>query len=206
MQRGLGAFVRASRPAACAVRWTSGNACGPAGHGGSIVTALTLALVDYWTALPSRSKSARLRGVEELRRRVESGALEPSALVPSALGDPDEDVVFGATSAWLSAQSDAVTAACDATEWVRRGLAINRGAVFAALLARGDEAVNSHLRRLRLGLSADEVATVCRHASRRHCEWTQAFLCEWHELLDGEATAPARACLAASLAERARVA
>ena len=170
------------------------------------MTALTLALVDYWTALPSRSKSARLRGVEELRRRVESGALEPSALVPSALGDPDEDVVFGATSAWLSAQSDAGAAACDATEWVRRGLAINRGAVFAALLARGDDGLNDRLQRLRLLLSADDVETVCRCAGGRPCPRTRAFLGEWLNLLDGESTARERSCLAGTIEERARVA
>lgn len=170
------------------------------------MTALTLALVDYWTALPTRSRSARLRGVEELRRHVESGALEPAALVPLALADPDEDVVFGATSAWLSAQADAGAAAGDATEWVRRGLALNRGAVFAALLARGDEALNDRLQRLRLLLSADDVETVCRCAGGRPCPRTRAFLGEWLDLLDGEATARERSCLAGTLEEPARVA
>lgn len=170
------------------------------------MTALTLALVDYWTALPSRNKSARLRAVNELRRRVESGAIDPAALVPSALGDPDEDVVFGATSAWLSAQVDAGAAVRDATEWVRRGLAINRGAVFAAMLARGDEALNDRLQRLRLLLSAADVETVCRCAGDLSCPRTRAFLGEWLELLDGEATARERSCLAGALEGRARVA
>jgi hypothetical protein len=173
------------------------------------MTALTLALVDYWTALPTRTKATRLRAVEDLRRRIEAGDADPAALLPSALGDADEDVVFSAASAWLAAgtgATSAIEAARDPVEWVRRGLAINRGAVFAALLSRGDEAVNGLLLRLRLGLSADEVETVCRYAVRRRCLRTQGFLRDWIDLLEGEATARERACLAGTLEERARVA
>jgi hypothetical protein len=170
------------------------------------MTALTLALVDYWTALPSRNKSVRLRGVDEIRRRVESGVLEPAALLPAALGDADEDIVFAAASAWLAARVDATASAHDAMEWVRRGLAINRGAVFAALLARGDEGLNEGLQRLRLLLSADDVEAVCRRASGC-CPRTRAFLGDWLDLLDGEASAAReRASLAGALASRARVA
>lgn len=170
------------------------------------MTALTLALVDYWTALPSRTKSARLRTVEDLRRRVDSGTLEPAVLLPPALGDADEEVVFRATSAWLSAHEDVVAAAGEASEWVRRGLAINRGAVFAALLALAEEAVNERLLRLRLVLSSDDVETLCRCTSRRNCPRTRAFFGDWLDLLEGAAAARERASLADVLSSRVRVA
>ena len=110
--------------------------------------------------------------------------------------------MFAATSAYVGVVRDARernAAAHDATEWVRRGLAINRGAVFAALLALGDDGINERLLSLRLALSADDVATVCRRAARRSCERSRAFLHEWHELLFGEGMACEREQVAASL-------
>jgi hypothetical protein len=71
--------------------------------------------------------------------------------------------------------------------------------VFAALLLRGEERVNEKLLPLRLALSEDDVATVCRRVARRSCERSRAFLQEWHELLSGDATARQRAHIAASL-------
>jgi hypothetical protein len=79
----------------------------------------------------------------------------------------------------------------DAVEWVRRSLALNRGAVFAALLLRGDDRINEKLLPLRLTLSADDVATVCRRAACEPCERSRAFLREWHDLVSAEVTAQA---------------
>ena len=173
------------------------------------MNALTSALVDYWITLPTRPKASRLRAVAELRQPIESGDLSPLALLPYALGDGDEDVVFAATSAWVASRpepSAAEAAAAEAIEWVRRGLAINRGAVFAALLSRGDESLNERLSRLRLGFSVREVETICRHVARRRSAAAQAFLSDWHLLLQDDAPAGVRDCLARSLEECARVA
>ncbi len=173
------------------------------------MNALTSALVEYWTALPARPKANRLRAVAELRQPIESGELSPAALLPYALGDGDEDVVFAATSAWVALRpepSAAESAAADAVEWVRRGLALNRGAVFAALLSRGDESLNGRLRGLRLGFAEHEVETICRHVARRRSAAAQAFLGDWHLLLQDGAEAGVRDCLARSLEECARVA
>jgi hypothetical protein len=160
------------------------------------------ALIDYWQKLPARSAASRRRGLDEARRRVDDGERGADHLVPYALADHDEDVVFAATAAYVGVVRDVVgrnAAAQDAAEWIRRGLAINRGAVFAALLALGDAGVNEHLRSLRLALSVDDVATVCRRAGRRSCERSRAFLHEWHELLSGESTGRERAQVAAML-------
>jgi len=153
------------------------------------MNSITPALIDYWQKLPARSAASRRRSLEEARRRVDTGERNADSLVPYALADHDEDVVFAATAAYVGAirgAGDRNAAANDAAEWVRRGLALNCGAVFAALLALSDEGINERLLPLRLALSADDVATVCRRAARRPCERSRAFLWEWHELL-GEA-------------------
>ena len=173
------------------------------------MNALTSALVDYWITLPARPKANRLRAVAELRQPIESGELPPSALLPYALGDADEDVVFAATSSWVALRPDPSTAevaAVEAIEWVRRGLAINRGAVFAALLSRGDESLNERLRGLRLGFVGDEVETVCRHVERRRSVAARELLGDWHQLLQDDADAGVRDRLARSLEECAQVA
>ena len=174
------------------------------------MNSITPALIDYWRKLPAQSAASRRQYLDETRSRVASGERGAESLVPFALADHDEDVVFVATSAYVGVVRDALernAAAHDATEWVRRGLAINRGAVFAALLALGDDGINERLLPLRLALSADEVATVCRRAARRSCERSRAFLHEWHNLLFGDATAREREHVAATLGiGRARVA
>jgi hypothetical protein len=167
------------------------------------MNSITPALIDYWRKLPARSAATRRRSLEEARSRVDAGERSADTLVPYALADHDEDVVFAATAAYVGVVRDASernAAAHDAAEWVRRGLAINRGAVFAALLALGDEGVNERLLPLRLALSAEEVSTVCRRAARRPCERSRAFLQEWHELLGEAALDPGRRHLSGVLA------
>jgi hypothetical protein len=166
------------------------------------MNSITPALVDYWRKLPAQSAASRRQYLEETRNRVASGERGPESLVPFALADHDDDVVFAATAAYVGVVRDVLernAAAHAATEWVRRGLAINRGAVFAALLSLGDDGINERLIPLRLALSTDDVATVCRRAARRSCERSRAFLHEWHELLFGEATERERELVAASL-------
>jgi hypothetical protein len=154
------------------------------------MNSITPELIDYLRKLPTRPAASRRQILEEAQRRVASGESGAESLVPFAIADHDDEVVFAATWAYVGVLRDAGernAAAHDATEWVRRGLAINRGAVFAALLALGDDGINQRLLPLRLALSADDVATVCRRAARRSCERSRAFLDEWHELLFGEA-------------------
>jgi hypothetical protein len=156
------------------------------------MNSITPALIDYWRKLPGRSAALRRSALEDLRRRVEAREQEPAALIAYALGDVDEDVVFGATTGYLGAAHSTTavgtSASTDTIEWIRRGLALNRGAVFAALLSRGDDDINARLLPLRLALSTEEIATVCRRAARKPCDRSRAFLREWHELLAGEVT------------------
>lgn len=171
------------------------------------MNAISNALIDYWHRLPVTPASTRFRNLERACQHVRDGQLAPEALVPYALADSDEDVVYAAVLHYLDSsrpQDPGRNAALDdALEWIRRHLALNRGAVFAAILGRGDPALNECLSSLRLTLSADEVATVARRAARRPCPHSRQFLRDWFELLSGEGVRPEREHLAAALGEGA---
>lgn len=166
---------------------------------------LTTALISYWHRLPSESPAARRKALDTTRERIRAGLESPAALVPFALGDVDDAIVITATRDYVAAAVGTRTAADEAigevTDWVRRGLALNRGAVFGALLALGEERIERRLAGLRLTLSASEVEAACR-AIGPATGRVAAFVREWLELLaEG---APQRECraLAGSLDAR----
>ena len=148
---------------------------------------MTSALISYWHRLPAESPSARRKTLDSIRERVRAGLESRSALVPFALGDVDDGIVEAATQAYAAAGagSNDSDASFEATEWVRRGLALNRGAVFAALLAAGDALVRERLATQRLTLSAEEVAVVCRQLPAAPAQSIVKFLQEWAELVEG---------------------
>ena len=148
---------------------------------------MTSALISYWHRLPAESPSVRRKTLDSIRERVRAGLEARSALVPFALGDVDDGIVAAATLAYATAGdgSNDADASCEATEWVRRGLALNRGAVFAALLAAGDAVVRERLAAQRLTLSAEEVAVVCRQLPDAPAQSIVEFLQEWVELVEG---------------------
>jgi hypothetical protein len=170
---------------------------------------ITPALIDYWQKLPALSVASRRRHVAETCRRVRAGELPVVALVPYALGDDDEDVVATAAAAFTGANESGAelrqSAIEDAIEWIRRGLALNRGAVFAALLAAGDAGVNERLAPHRLTLSAGEVVTVCRRVASDRRKATREFLRNWLELLGGDTSRNDAAAISSALAAVAGV-
>jgi hypothetical protein len=148
---------------------------------------ITPVLIDYWHRLPASPVHQRRHHAQESCSSVRAGRLPVDALLPFVLGDPDEEVVFSATVAYVGSNREgaAVRRAVidDAIEWVRRGLVLNRGAVFAALLAKGDPRINARLLPLRLTLGQEEVSTVCRRVDHDARRPTRKFLREWAELL-----------------------
>jgi hypothetical protein len=151
---------------------------------------MTTALIDYWQRLPAQSAAARRQHLALACEDVSSGRLAPDALLTFALGDVDDEIVRQATHAYLEAAAgrasrERAPAVTDACEWVRRDLALNRGAVFAALLESGEAAVIERLGSLRLALPLEVVATVCRLLGERPSGTSVRFLREWHELLAG---------------------
>jgi len=112
----------------------------------------TSALISYWHRLPAESPAVRRLNLAALRDDVRAGLRPPDALVTVILGDIDDEIVLAGTRAYLegcvSSPTGKRAATVDAAvEWVRRGLALNRGAVFAALLATAMPSYSSVSRR-----------------------------------------------------------
>lgn len=167
---------------------------------------LTRQLVVYWREVAQHDTATRLRRLAATCDAVRSGAASPRVLRVPALGDPAEPIVIAAVTEYVGTFPVSVerhrAVVAEATDWIRRGLALHRAAVFAALLALGDEQVNEGLAGLRLGLTQAELECVCRGATARPSRATCAFLAEWLAVLEA-AERPddaARACVAAALA------
>ena len=109
-----------------------------------------------------------------------------SELLPFALGDMDEEIVYRATiaflSPWSATDSPSHERLTDAIEWVRRRLALNCAAVFAALMSLGDAAVLERLRPVRVALDDDERACVLRRLSGHPSAPIAEFLESWTAL------------------------
>ena len=146
---------------------------------------MTSALISYWHRLPAVSPVVRRKTLDAIRERVRAGFETRSALVPFALGDVDDGLVVTATQAYVAASPGPADADAlnEATEWVRRGLALNRGAVFGALLALEDGRIVERLAALRLVLSAAEVETTCRVLGPQPHPQALAFLRDWADLV-----------------------
>lgn len=143
------------------------------------------ALISYWHRLPAESPAARRKTLDAIRDRVRAGLEARSALVPFALGDVEDGIVAEATQAYAAAPAGATDADArtEATEWVRRGLALNRGAVFGALLALEDERIVERLAALRLVLSAAEIEAIGRVLGAEPGPRATGFLRDWLELI-----------------------
>jgi len=146
---------------------------------------MTSALISYWHRLPAESPVARRKTLDAIRERVRAGLEPRSALVPFALGDVDDGIVVAATQAYVAAGPALADGGApgEATEWVRRGLALNRGAVFGALIALEDERILERLAGLRLVLSAAEAGTARDVLGPRPGPLSLAFLADWADLV-----------------------
>jgi hypothetical protein len=161
----------------------------------------TPVLIDYWKRLPTTSVDERRTALDRLCGQEPGGGFNRPALLPYALADDDETVVHRATLAYVAPRGVVRNidraAVDDALEWIRRRLALNRGAVFAALLALDDEDVTAALAGLRLSLDAHEAATVFRRGARTGCPRARDFLEGWQELAGLPRTQPSGALAAA---------
>ena len=150
---------------------------------------LTAALVVYWKQLPGRPPAERRAALEALRHEVRSGAAPPRALATVALGDPDAAIVTAAASAYVNARPMTIerraAAVTDVIEWIRRDLALDRAALFTALLSQGDPVVAKQLEGLRLTLTPDETTRVRQACAPPASAVVVTFLEEWRQLLYG---------------------
>jgi hypothetical protein len=145
-------------------------------------------LIRYWQALPRHDTRQRRAWLDACRESVRTGAATTRVFAVQALGDCDEDIVFTAVTEYLGALPVSVerrqAAVEDTLDWIRRGLALNRGALFAAVLLRGDGVIDEALGGLRLILTHAECEVVCRRAAERPSGATRVFLAEWLALME----------------------
>jgi len=169
---------------------------------------LTPVLLRYWNQLPRVHVTERRRWLESTRACVHRSETSPRAFVLHALGDHDEEIVHQATLEYAGRHPVSLerrqAAVEEAVDWIRRGLALNRGAVMAALLSLADPTLVDALGGLRLILAREEVEVVCRRAASIPSRVVREFLAGWLELLDAcEAPDPAvREIVAAALVQQ----
>ena len=172
----------------------------------SLPAELTPVLMRYWHELPHRMPEHRRQLLDAIRARLRAGELTPRALVPFVLGDAEEGIVATAVIDYLGTHPASIerrqAAIDELLDWVRRGLALNRAAVFSTLLGVADPVINDGLGGLRLTLTHPEIEAICRRAADKPSGLTRAVLQDWLLLLDasGQPDPVARAHVAATLA------
>lgn len=151
------------------------------------------ALRDYWTWLRTADRECRHELAERLRQAVEQGRAGLRAWVPIILGDTDFDLVRAAVHAYVDARPASLEQLerrnADAIDWIRRSLALNRAAIFAALLDTADETLLARLTGLRSRLSETEAQAVWQACAGRD-DATREFLDEWREICAWDAVNP----------------
>jgi hypothetical protein len=155
---------------------------------GQRTTVGSMRLLDYWRSTLPLPVAARRRALDAVYLRARRDAAAAADLVSFALGDPDEEIVYRATLAHVECARRtgprATTPVRGAIEWVARGLALNRAAVFAALASLDDESVLEMLRPFRLVLDEAECVVVHRRLKLHPAGATREFLRAWAELRD----------------------
>lgn len=148
--------------------------------------AVSTRLLDYWRVTLPLPVGARRRALDAVCAAARRDAAMVADMLPFALGDCDEEIVYRATLAYVGAfpRQAGLASTADAIEWVRRRLALNCAAVFAALLSLGDDHVLDRLLPLRSTLAADEFAVIRRRLGAECPEPARTFLRAWIDLLD----------------------
>ncbi len=154
-----------------------------AGARGAAPAAVTAALMRYWQELRLASVTQRRWVIAELHAAVRRGETTSRAWLPVAVGETDPGLVREAVLGYLGGTPVSIErrelATGDALDWIRRGLALNRVAVFVALLQLGDVTINERLAGLRGRLNDAEAAAVWRAFA--DCDGTPGgdFIAEW---------------------------
>jgi hypothetical protein len=154
-----------------------------AGARGAAPAAVTAALMRYWQELRLASVTQRRWVVAELRAAVRRGETTSRSWLPVAVGETDPGLVRDAVLGYLGGAPVSIErrdlAVGDVLDWIRRGLALNRVAVFVTLLQLGDVTINERLAGLRGRLNGAEAAAVwCAFAE---CDSSPSgdFIADW---------------------------
>lgn len=154
------------------------------------------ALCDYWGWLRAADRDRRHALAGRLRQAVEQGRTGLRAWVPVILGDTDFELVRAAARAYVDARPVSLEQlerrVADTLDWIRRGLALNRAAVFVALLETADETLLPRLAGLRGRMSAAEAQAVWQACAGLHDDATRGFLDEWRARHEGDVVSSGR--------------
>ena len=154
-----------------------------AGARGAAREETSSALTRYWQELQSSSVTQRQWVATELRAAVRTGETTNRAWLPVALGETEAELVGQAVLGYLGVAPVSIErrelAIRDVLEWIRRGLALNRAAIFVALLQLEDPAVNERLAGLRGRLTGTEAMAVWHLLTAADGPLAGDFIADW---------------------------
>lgn len=143
-------------------------------------------LLRYWSRLGEWPERSRLRSLHAVAAGHVPDAAAQRAIAVCALADCSVEVVFTATSeyvstarGWSGSRAERVE---DALQWAGRRLAVRPDAVFAALLAQRDPSIESRLVEIRGVTSSAAVLSVLDIVGRRATADSSDFIAEWRVL------------------------
>jgi hypothetical protein len=144
-----------------------------------------------WQWLAQRSVVEREALQGKLRDAIARGHTTARAWLPLALAETDPMLLRAAVQGYLGAAPRSVEqrgqALDDVVEWCRRGLTLDRVAVFVSLLALREPAVNERLASLRGRLTDAERDRALRECAGAADTPTRQFIADW---CDEPAAAP----------------
>lgn len=154
-----------------------------AGRRGAEPEAVTRANLSGWQWLANRSVPERRALQAELRDAIARGQATARAWLPVAMSETDPALLRAAVEGYLGSAPRSVEqrgqALDDVFEWFRRGLTLDRVAVFVALLALRQPEVNARLASLRGRLTDAERERVLRDFAGATDAPTREFNAEW---------------------------
>lgn len=164
-----------------------------AGRRGAMPVLVGEALAVYWRLVAVADVVSRARLVRTLREDIVAGHTTVRACVPVALGDPDFQVALEAALAYVGGWPASVARRAhvvdEVVDWIVRGLALNRVALFCALLERADAVCLERLARVRMRLEEREAAAVFAALRDRELDVAVVtFLEEWRSASGAEAS------------------
>lgn len=154
-----------------------------AGRRGADSATTTRAVLTGWQWLRGRSIAERRALHAHLGEAVARGQTTSRAWLPIALAETDPALLRAAVTGYVGFAPRSVDARAqaldDVIEWFRRGLTLDRVAVFDALLALRDPEVNTRLALLRGRLTDAERDRVRREFAAATDAPTREFFAEW---------------------------
>lgn len=154
-----------------------------AGRRGAEPAAVTQAIVQGWQWLASRSVDERRALQAHLRDAIAQGHTTARAWLPLAMSEIDPVLLRAAVLGYLGSAPRSVEqrgqALDDVIEWFRRGLTLDRVAVFVSLLELRKPEVNERLASLRGRLTDAERDRALHGFADATDTLTREFIADW---------------------------